>query len=65
MPRAFHNVQDQLGSPQSLPDDRVFRTAVCVQEFGADGTERTRDQHMSFAAMHELSQILNLERPMS
>jgi hypothetical protein len=65
VPQEFHNVQGQMESPQSLLDDRGSRTAVGVQESGADGTERTQDQQSSSAAMHGRSQTLNLEVPMS
>jgi hypothetical protein len=59
-----HNAQGQLESLQSLLDDRVSRTAVDVQEFGADGRERIQDQRLSSAVTHEWYQTLNLEEPM-
>jgi hypothetical protein len=59
-----HNAQGQLESLQSLLDDRVSRTAVDVQEFGADEMVRIQDQRLSSAAMHGWYQTLNLEEPM-
>lgn len=62
--QGFHNVQDQPESQLSSLDDRVFRTVVGVQGFGAYEREHIRDQQWSSVAMHGSYQTLNLKEPM-